>query len=86
MPEGGNELQPAPAKLIDPKLCPEKQQLIEAYMSCVSEYLKIQSAQVNALIMYQAFDPDLEAEIEATREYKVAAKVAVIAHQKEHRC
>jgi len=62
--------------------CIEKQRLLREFISAVSYYHKIQSAQIESLIQGDSFD--FEPEIAEAAERREQAKYAVIAHQQEH--
>ena len=79
-----NELPSSPSPNTKLDYCLEKHSLVEAFTLCVSEYFRVQAAQVSALIKHDAFD--FETELEAARECNVAAKRAVVQHQEEHGC
>lgn len=67
-----------------PAFCPERQSLIDAFTTAVSIYLRVQSAQSQALIDGRGFE--FNAEIIDARKKKNAARVAIVAHQREHGC
>jgi len=64
--------------------CAEKKRLIEAFTAAVSEYLRVQSVQLTLLIENQSFA--FEAELNAARERKDAARLAIAAHEQQHGC
>ena len=65
-----------------PKVCIEKQRLLQAFARAVSEHHRMQSAQV-AAVMRGADFPFAE-EIAKASEGRDRAKYAVLAHQQEH--
>jgi len=67
-----------------PLLCFEKEKLIREFARSVSDYHRLQSSQVAAVISGENFPLEDEiAQAGATRE---RAKLAVIAHQLKHGC
>ena len=67
-----------------PGYCPEKKRLIEEYTRAVSDFLRMESAEIEAQVRVDqvAFD----AEFEEARKRKDAAKEAIQKHQQEHGC
>jgi hypothetical protein len=67
-----------------PAFCAERQALVEVFVHAVREYMRMRSAGVAALTRG---GPHLfEAEIEAARQRKVDAKLALRLHQAQHGC
>jgi hypothetical protein len=64
--------------------CPERRRLLKAFSDAVSEYNRMHSAQVAAVLRGDDF-PFAE-EIAAAGRAKEQAKYAVIAHRQEHGC
>jgi hypothetical protein len=67
-----------------PKACGEKRRLLLAFTDAVSDYHRMQSAQLEALVRGDGFD--FEIEIARAAQRRERAKYAVIAHQQEHGC
>jgi hypothetical protein len=65
-----------------PKADTEKQRLLQAFTDAVSEYHRMQSAQLEALLRGDAFD--FEIEIAKAAQRREQAKYAIIAYQEEH--
>ena len=76
MPSFGVEFAPA--------FCHEKQRLIEAFTHAVSEYLRMESAQMAAVLDGRGFA--FEAERQQARLLKQRAKRAILLHEQEHGC
>ena len=68
----------------NPAFCTEMQRLVAVFAQAVSDYLRVQSAQSQALIDGHGFKFD--AEITQARKQKDAARAAILAHQREHGC
>ena len=69
---------------LKPAFCAEKQRLIGAYTQSVSMFLRVQSAQWQALIKGRGFEFDME--IAASRLAVERARAVIVAHQSEHGC
>ena len=68
----------------EPKVCNEKEQLLEKFLAAVSEQFELQSAQRTALLNGQGFV--FEDELRVTLDRRENAKSAVIAHCEKHGC
>lgn len=66
-----------------PVFCLELKKLTDAYTWAVSEYLRLQSAQMQAILNGEE---GFEAEITEAAIRKDAAKYAIIGHRYEHGC
>ena len=64
--------------------CQEKKRLLDEFTAGVSEYLRMESAQITALVRGE--DVPFAVELEAARKMKEAAKQAIREHQKRHGC
>jgi hypothetical protein len=64
--------------------CIEKERLMNEYLTAVSEYNRIQSAQVEAARREVSFP--FEEELVIASERRLNAKYAIIAHQEQHGC
>jgi hypothetical protein len=67
-----------------PLLCVERERLRIAFVAAVSEFNRIQSAQVAALANGELFP--FEDEIATALQQRDNAKYALIAHQEKHGC
>jgi len=67
-----------------PILCMEKERLRLAFVSAVSEFHRIQTAQVAALASGELFP--FEEELAKALQARENAKYALIAHQEQHCC
>lgn len=67
-----------------PIFCPEKQRLVDAFTHAVSEYLRMESAQMAAVLDGRGFA--FEAERREARRQKERAKRAIRVHEQEHGC
>ena len=67
-----------------PAFCAVKQALTAEFTSAVSEYLRMQSAQLESLLNGDGFQ--FEAEIAAAGARRENAKYAILAHQQSHGC
>ena len=74
-----DNLRVAPA----PIFCKEKARLLDAFVTAVSEYLKVEAAMLAAVRDEESL---FDSELEAARKRKDAAKDAIKAHQKDHGC
>jgi hypothetical protein len=68
----------------EPAFCFEKKRLIAEFVKAVSEYHRMQSAQLAALRKGEDFP--FEAELSRAREQRDRAKYSVLAHQELHGC
>ena len=64
--------------------CIEKERLMNEYLTAVSEYNRIQSAQVESVKRGGSFP--FEEELAMASERRLNAKYAIIAHQEQHGC
>ena len=64
--------------------CSEKKRLLEEFTAAVSEYLRMESAQVLAVV--RSGERLFAAELEAAHQRKETAKQAIREHQKLHGC
>jgi hypothetical protein len=64
--------------------CSEKQRLLLEFTRAVSDYHRMQSAQLASLVRDAGFS--FEREIAAAAQRRENAKYALIAHQEEHGC
>ena len=64
--------------------CEERQRLVTAFTTAVSEYLRMRSAQIAAIKRGDGFL--FEAEIEKARERKNGARRAIELHRLQHGC
>jgi len=67
-----------------PAFCEKKKALLDQFTSEVSNYLRMQSAQLAAALRGDGFQ--FEVELTAARKKKDSAKRAVEEHQREHGC
>ena len=67
-----------------PLYCSEKNRLLEEYTRAVSDFLRMQSAKIAALV--RGGEVAFEADLEKARKRKHAAKEAIQKHQRKHRC
>jgi hypothetical protein len=67
-----------------PIACSEKQRLLHAFTDAISEYHRLQLAQLEVLLHDERFDFVIE--IARAAERRELAKYAVMAHQDEHGC
>ena len=74
----------SPAPELRLAFCPEKQRLIGSFTHAVSEYLRLQSAQLGAVIVGRV--SEFEGELEEARRRKERARLAIAFHQNEHGC
>ena len=65
-------------------VCVEKERLLREFARAVSEYNRMQSAQVAAVL--KGVDFPFREEIAKAERRKDEAKYAIIAHQQEHGC
>ena len=75
-----------------PAFCGEKQRLVEEYVRTASNFMRVESAQIAALIdgrselLSDGQALMFEAEHEEARRIKDAAKQAIFDHQRQHGC
>jgi hypothetical protein len=67
-----------------PVLCFEKRRLMQAFATAVSDYNRMQSFQVKAVLAGEDFP--YEEEIAKAAENRDNAKYALLAHQESHGC
>ena len=77
---------PLPLQMAFPavKFCIERQRLVEAYTEAALRYRRLHSERIVAVI--QGLEPPTSAEVVEAESKKEKAKIAVLAHQKEHGC
>ncbi len=64
--------------------CGVREELLAAFFEAVSEYHRLQSAQMDALLKGEDFP--FEEEIARVAEQRTRAKYAILAHRAEHGC
>ena len=64
--------------------CGERIRLLDEFVAAVSEYLRVESAGLAALV--RGDESDFDAELEVARRRKEAAREAIRAHQWKHGC
>ena len=69
-----------------PIACIEKERLMKAFTHAVSEFNRISSAQVAALLGGSSPILRFEKDLARAEARKYAAKLAVLIHQQEHGC
>ena len=64
--------------------CPAKKRLLDEFTAAVSEYLRLESAQIAAVVRGE--DAPFAAELDAARKRKELTKQAISEHQNRHGC
>ena len=67
-----------------PQFCRERHQLVTAFTLAVSEYNRIQSLQMEAIIKGEG--SSLDADLAGARKRMDCAKNAVLEHERFHKC
>jgi hypothetical protein len=65
-------------------ICPERTALVEAFTKAVSDYNRLHSAQVAALV--RGSDLKFDMEMQSARKAVDLARAAILLHEREHGC